>query len=116
MVKIRRADPSLMDKTERARATRELSPRAAERLRQQQQFARLIQQLTDRDQVFEVQLASEEKPLTIRQRILRAASDAKVEVAVRKHGDGFLVGLMTPERRSRRGRKAGSSRGGSNGT
>ncbi len=110
MVKIRRADPSLMDKTNQTRAPRELSPRAAERQRQQQQFSRVISQLTDPNQVFEVQLSADEKPLTIRQRILRAASDANVEVAVRKHGDGFLVGLMTPERRSRRGRKAGSTR------
>ena len=116
MVKIRRADPSLMDKSNRPRAARELSPRAAERQRQQQQFARLISQLTDANQVFEVQLGPEEKPLTIRQRILRAAGEANVEVAVRKHGDGFLVGLMTPERRSRRGRKAGSTRSGSPGS
>ena len=106
MVKIRRADPSLMDRTNRPRATRELNPRAAERQRQQQQFARLISNLTDPSQVFEVQLGAEEKPLTIRQRILKAAKDANVEVAVRKHGEGFLVGLMTPERRSRRGRRA----------
>jgi hypothetical protein len=29
-----------------------------------------------------------------------------VEIAVRKHGDGFLVGLLTPERRTNRGRRA----------
>ncbi len=105
MVKIRKADPSLMDKSGSRRQTRELSPRAAERQRQQQQFSRLISQLTDADQVFEVQLGPEEKPLTIRQRLLKAATDANVEVAVRKHGNGFLVGLMTPERRSNRGRR-----------
>ena len=112
MVKIRRADPSLMDRTNGRRSTRELSPRAAERQRQQQQFGRMISGLTGPDQVFEVQLGAEEKPVTIRQRILKAARDANVEVAVRKHGDGFLVGLMTPERRSRRGRKPRSGQEG----
>ena len=105
MVKIRKADASLMDKSTGRRQARELSPRAAERQRQQQQFQRLVSQLTDPSQVFEIQLGEEEKPLTIRQRILKAASDANVEVAVRKHGNGFLVGLMTPERRSNRGRR-----------
>lgn len=111
MVKIRRADASLMDNPKRsARARRELTPKARERLQQNRQLTRLIAKIRDASQVFEVRLGPNEKPATIRQRLLRAASDAKREVAVRKSEKGFLVGLMTPERRSRRGRKAGSGR------
>jgi hypothetical protein len=85
--------------------TRQLSPAAKEREQQQRQFKRLIDQLTGPDQVFEVRLDPNEKPITIRQRLLRVAAEAKVEIAVRKHGEGFLVGLLTPERRTNRGRR-----------
>jgi hypothetical protein len=104
MVKVRKADPALMDKS--SKPARELSPAARERDQQQRQFKRLIGQLTGPDQVFEVRLDATEKPITIRQRLLRVASEANVEIAVRKHGDGFLVGLLTPERRTNRGRRA----------
>jgi hypothetical protein len=107
MVKVRKADPALMDKS--SKPARELSPAARERDQQQRQFKRLIGQLTGPEQVFEVRLDATEKPITIRQRLLRVASDAKVEIAVRKHGDGFLVGLLTPERRTNRGRRAGGA-------
>jgi hypothetical protein len=56
--------------------------------------------------VFAVKLDDGEKPLTVRQRLMRAAAEANVEIAVRKHGEnGFLVGLLTPERRTKRGRR-----------
>jgi hypothetical protein len=93
-----------MDKA--ARPTRELSPAAKEREQQQRQFKRLIAQLKGPEQVFVVRLDANEKAITIRQRLLRVAADAKVEIAVRKHDDGFLVGLLTPERRTNRGRRA----------
>jgi hypothetical protein len=67
-------------------------------------------QLTGPEQVFEVRPGRDEKLATIRQRLLRAAADAGKEIAVRKSESGFMVGLMTPERRSRRGRRAGTSR------
>ena len=105
MVKIRRTDPALMDQPKAAATRKELTPRQRERLRQQRQFKRLIGGLAGPADVFEVALGAGEKPLTVRQRLLRAASDAGVEIAVRKHGSGFLVGLMTPERRSNRGRR-----------
>src|SRR5512137_2479002 len=105
MVTVRKADPALMDKT--ATRARALSPAALERERQQAQFKKLIAKLTGPDQVFAVKLDETEKPITIRQRLLRAASEAGVEIAVRKHGDdGFLVGLLTAERRTNRGRRA----------
>lgn len=103
MVTVRKADPALMDKG--AVRRKELSPAAREREQQQRQFKRLIAQLTGPDQVFEVRLDASEKPITIRQRLLRVAAEANVEIAVRKHGDGFLVGLLTPERKTNRGRR-----------
>jgi hypothetical protein len=105
MVKIRRADPALMDTPRPTARKKELTPLQRERLRQQRQFKRLIGGLAGPADVFEVALGAGEKPLTVRQRLLRVASDAGVEIAVRKHGSGFLVGLLTPERRSNRGRK-----------
>ncbi len=104
MVTVRKADPALMDKA--AKSGRELSPAAQQREQQQRQFKRLIAQLKGPQQVFSVRLDPTEKPITIRQRLLRVAADAKVEIAVRKHGDGFLVGLLTPDRRTNRGRRA----------
>jgi hypothetical protein len=82
-----------------------MSPRAQERQKQQRQFARMIEKLDGPEQVFEVKLGREDKPLTVRQRLLKVAADGNKQIAVRKHGNGFLVGLMTPERRSRRGRR-----------
>ena len=105
MVKVRKADPALMDKASSSPRTRELSPAAREREQQYRQFKRLISQLTGPDQVFSVHLEASEKPITIRQRLLRVAAESNVEIAVRKHGDGFLVGLLTPERRTNRGRR-----------
>jgi len=109
MVTVRKADPALMDKA--AKPKRELSPAARERSQQQRQFKRLIGQLKGPEQVFVVRLDPTEKPITIRQRLLRVAAEANVEIAVRKHGAGFLVGLLTPERRTNRGRRAAAPKG-----
>ncbi len=110
MVRITRADASLMDRPKRTgTAARQLTPAQQERQRQQRQFTRLMGQLTDTDAVFEVRLGKEDKSVTVRQRLLRAAEDAGKEVAVRRSPRGFAVGLMTPERRSRRGRKKASA-------
>ena len=106
MVKIRRADPGLMDSPKRASAAaKEQSPAAIARERQYRQFSKLVRGLEGPEAVFAVSLGKDEKPLTIRQRLLKVAGDEGKEIAVRKHGTGFLVGLMTPERRTRRGRK-----------
>ena len=105
MVKIRRVDRQLMDKPRRA-PRKALTPRE----RQQRQFARLIGDLKGPDDVFEVALGAADKPLTIRQRLLRVAADQGVEIAVRKHGSGFVVGLMTPDRRTNRGRRRATSK------
>lgn len=107
MVTVRKADPALMDKG--SQRPRELSPAAREREQQHRQFKRLIGQLKGPEQVFEVRLDPNEKPITIRQRLLRVAAEDNVEIAVRKHGDGFLVGLLTPDRRTNRGRRAANA-------
>jgi hypothetical protein len=109
MVRIRQVDVAELDKPKRSAAKRELSPRARERLAQQRQFARMLSRLTDRDTVFEVRLAPDEKPLTIRQRLMRVAEEQGKEIVVRKSEKGWLVGLATPDRRSRRGRKRASA-------
>lgn len=112
MVRIRSvADPSVLEYRPQPRKPRELSPRARERLAQERKLARgIISKLTDPSRVFEVKLGPDDKPATIRRRLLKVAADAGVEIAVRPFGDRFFVGLMTPERRSRRGRKPGSRR------
>ena len=99
-VRISKADRSLMD-APRAGGRKAVSPREKER----QQYAKLINQLNSPDDVFRISLGKDEKAVTVRQRLLRVAADEGKEVAVRKHEDGFLVGLMTPERRTNRGRR-----------
>lgn len=106
MVKIRQVDVAMLDKPKASRAqAREMSPRARERLAQQRQFERMLSRLNDRDTVFEIRLGSEEKPLTIRQRLMKAAEATGKDVVVRKSERGWLVGMATADRRSRRGRR-----------
>ncbi len=110
MVRISRVDPQLMDAPNRVRtAARQLSPAALARQRQDRQFRRLVRGLDGPQAVFVVSLRKDEKPPTIRQRLLKVATDEGKEIAVRKHENGFVVGLMTPERRTRRGRKPKSA-------
>jgi len=111
MVKIRQVDVTLLDKPKtRSSGNRELSPRARERLAQQRQFSRMLSRLNERDDVFEVRLDKDEKAMTIRQRLMRAAEDLGQDVVVRKSDKGWLVGLATADRRSRRGRKPNAQR------
>ena len=112
MVKIRQVERSMIDKPKPTRAApKALSPRAMERLEQERQFKRMMAKLTDADVVFEVRFEDKDKPLTVRQRLLRAAQDAGKEIVVRKSDKGWLVALATPERRSRRGRRRAGSAG-----
>lgn len=106
MVKIRQVDVAMLDKPKSARRpARELSPRARERLAQQRQFERMLSRIKERDDVFEVRLQGNEKPLTVRQRLMKAAQATGKEIVVRKSDKGWLVGMATPDRRSRRGRR-----------
>jgi hypothetical protein len=110
MVKIRQVDVALLDKPKAARKqARALSPRTQERLAQQHRFERMLTHLSDRDAVFEVRIEGDEKPLTIRQRLMKAAEATGKEIVVRKSDRGWLVGMATPDRRSRRGRRRASA-------
>ena|SRR2546425_89912 len=104
MAKIRTLnDPSVLAASKPR--SREPNPKTLERQQQYSQFRDLMAKLNKPEQVFQVDLDDSEKPLTVRLRLLKVASESGKEIAVRKHGDGFAVGLMTPERRSRRGRR-----------
>ena len=103
MAKFRKVDPTSMDPQPRKAASpgRQVSP-------EQLMVIKKLKTITDASVVYEVSLEPGEKPLTVRQQLLRASKAAGVEIAVRKSPNGFYVGLMTPERRSNRGRKAAS--------
>lgn len=110
-MKIRKTDPGAMRPVPTV-VRRALSPRAQARLAQYEVLRKsVISRLDGPDDVFEVRLEPGEKAVTIRQRLLKVAADANVEIAVRNRGDHLLVGLMTPERRSRRGRRPRSESG-----
>lgn len=110
MVKIRQVDVALLDKPKATRAApKELSPRARERLEQQKQFERMLTRIGDRDTVFEIRLEGDEKPFTIRQRLMKAAETTGKEIVVRKSDKGWLVGMSTPDRKSKRGRRKASA-------
>jgi len=88
---------------------RELSPAAVARQKEYNRLRDLMNKLNEPLQVYEIVLDATEKPLTVRQRLLKVAAESGKEIVVRKYGNGFAVGLMTPERRSRRGRKPKSA-------
>jgi hypothetical protein len=88
---------------------RELSPAALARQKEYSRLRDLMGKLNDPGQVYEIVLEPTEKALTVRQRLLKVAAESDKEIVVRKYGNGFAVGLMTPERRSRRGRKPKSA-------
>lgn len=69
----------------------------------------MIAKIDDPATVFEVRLDANEKALTVRQRLMKAAQDAGRDIVIRKSDKGWLVGLATPERRSRRGRRKSST-------
>ncbi len=98
MTKYRKVDAALMDHPPKAKPRgRPVSP-------EQQALINRIKKITDESVVYEAILGADDKPATVRAQILRAAKLAGVELAVKKSPDGFYLGLMTPERRSRRGR------------
>ncbi len=105
MAKIRQVDVSMLDKPKSAPRQQSLSPKAQARLAQQRQFKQMISKIDGPDTVFEVRLEKDEKAITVRQRLMKAAQETGREIVVRKSDKGWLVGLATPERRSRRGRR-----------
>lgn len=111
MVRIRKVDVSALDKPKLKAAPKELSPKARARLAQQRQFRRLLGQLNGANDVFEVRLGKEDKALTVRQRLMKAAQEKDKDIVVRKSDAGWFVALATPERRSRRGRRRAAAAG-----
>ena len=108
-MKIRKTDPTAMDPAP-ARPARALSPAAQARLAQYEMLRKsVIDRITGPDDVFRVTLEDGEKAATVRQRLLKVAKDAGRDVVVQNRGDHLLVGLMTPERKPRRGRRPKSA-------
>jgi len=107
VVKIRAvSDPSVMEYRPRPVKPKQLSPRAQARLEQDRLFRRkIVNRLTDESKVFRLKLGPDEKSLTVRRRLQKVAEEAGKEIAVRQVDDVFYVGLMTPDRRPRRGRR-----------
>jgi hypothetical protein len=99
----KKVDAEVMQRpTKRATRGRPISP-------EQEALIRRIRSISDDSVVYEARLSGGEKPATVRQQLLRAAKLAGVEIAVKRSPDGFYFGLMTPERRSNRGRKPSSA-------
>jgi hypothetical protein len=97
MARFRKIDPEVMTRREKRDGRgRAPSPK-------QEALVKRMRTITDDSVVYEAVLGPDEKPATVRQQLLRAAKLAEVDIAVKKSPNGFYVGLMTPERRSRRG-------------
>ena len=103
MPKYRKVDAELMDNPPKPKPRgRPISP-------EQQALINRIKKITDESVVYEAVLENGEKPATVRAQILRAAKLAGVDLAVKKSPAGFYFGLMTPKRKSNRGRKPKSA-------
>ena len=98
MVKFRKADPSVLEKPAKRPVGRQPSP-------EQLALIKRIKTITGPSIVYEVILDSDEKPITVRQQLLRASKAAGVPVVIRKAERGFYIAMETPDRKSRRGRK-----------
>jgi hypothetical protein len=99
MPNYRKVDAELMDHPPKPKPRgRPISP-------EQQALIKRMGKITDETDVFEAGLQKGEKPATVRAQLLRAAKLAGVDVAVKKSPSGFYFGLMTPKRKSKRGRK-----------
>ncbi len=108
-VKIRKTDATAMNPAP-TRSARPLSPAAQARLAQYDLLRKsVIDRIQGPDDVFKVSLDDGEKPATIRRQLLVVAKEAGKDIAVQMRGDHLLVGLMTPERRPRRGRRPKSA-------
>lgn len=104
-MRIRQVDVAMLDKPKTSARPRSLSPKALARQKQHRQLVKTLGQISGPKDVFEIRLGADEKAMTMRQRIMRAAEEAKKDVVVRKSDNGWLIGMATPERRSKRGRR-----------
>lgn len=107
MPNYRKVDAELMDNPPKPKPRgRPISP-------EQQALIKRMGKITDETVVFEAVLQKGEKPATVRAQLLRAAKLASVDIAVKKSPSGFYFGLMTPRRKSKRGRKPKQAAAGS---
>jgi hypothetical protein len=98
MPKYKKVDAELMDNPPKPKPRgRPISP-------EQQALINRMKKITDESVVFEAVLEKDEKPATVRAQLMRAAKLAGVEIAVKRSPGGFYFGLLTPKRRSKRGR------------
>ncbi len=107
---INKVSPAVFDRKAKS-AGRQPSP-------QQLELIAKIKTIRNARDVYEVLLTGDEKPVTVRQQILRAAKAAEVEIAVKRSPHGFYIGLLTQERTRGRGRRSrsGSLAAGSEGS
>ena len=98
MARFRKVDASVLEKPAKRPVGRQPSP-------EQLALIAKIKTISDPSIVYEVILDSDEKPVTVRQQLLRASKAAGVPVVIRKAERGFYVAMETPDRKSRRGRK-----------
>ncbi len=106
MATIRKVPATVLD--QREAKGRALSPAQQARQKREEQFRQLLEGLKGPDDVYRVSPSDGEKPATVRLSLVRVAKQLgrEQDIIVRKHDDGFLVGLVTPERqKSRRGRR-----------
>ena len=107
MPKYKKVDAELMDNPPKPKPRgRPISP-------EQKALIARMKKITDETVVYEAVLEKGEKPATVRAQLLRAAKLAGVDVAVKKSPHGFYFGLMTPGRKSKRGRKPKGAAAGS---
>jgi hypothetical protein len=104
VAKIRKVDSNLMDGRAQG-PSRALTPAQARRAELDAQLRAAMAKLQSPVDVYEIRLEEGEKPFIIRGRLLRVASEMGIEIAVRRYGGGFVIGLLTPERRSVRRRR-----------
>lgn len=102
MPRFRRVDASVLEQEKKRPAGRQPSP-------EQLELIKKIKTITDDSVVYEVTLEPDEKPLTVRQQLLRASKAAGIEIVIRKSEKGFYVAKLTPDRKSNRGRKPASA-------
>lgn len=107
-MKVRKVAANAMDQQAEPAASQP-SARELQRLEIGRQ---ILDRLTDDSVVLSID-PEDEKASTLRARILRVAGDRGLDVAVQVRQEGgdprLLVGLMTAERRSRRGRRPKAS-------
>lgn len=101
MVKFRKVDATVLEQPKPRPVGRQPSP-------EQLALITKIKSITDESVVYEIALDPGEKPATVRQQLLRASKTAGVDIMIRKSERGFYIAKLTPERKSRRGRKPAS--------